>query len=152
MTSRRPETDRTPGGTAPQTANAGRRTVGISLVGDGNLYQARPGGFVSDLVEVTSVALPGVLLLPAYRRVGFRKRDCVFFLLLPVWGYVITWKAGFRLTSLPYRDWPPRPDEDPRCRRIHGSPYHVVPGAPGGRRGWESALVLGAGAARRLSG
>jgi hypothetical protein len=76
------------------------------------------------------LVVPGLLLLPVYRRVSFRRRDALFFLLVPAWGLVIAWKAGFRLTSLPYRDWPPRPDERPLSRSIPRTSYHVVLDAP----------------------
>lgn len=82
--------------------------------------------FVAETVDLLASGLPGVLLLPAYRRVGFRQRDALFFLLLPFWGLVIAWKVGFRLTSLPYRDWPPRPEEDARTHIVPGTPFHVV--------------------------
>lgn len=82
--------------------------------------------FVAETVDLLASGLPGVLLLPAYRRVGFRQRDVLFFLLLPFWGFVIAWKVGFRLTALPYRDWPPRPDEDARTQIVPSTPFHVV--------------------------
>jgi hypothetical protein len=82
--------------------------------------------FVADTVDLLAGGLPGVLLLPAYRRVSFRKRDVLFFLLLPFWGLVIAWKVGFRLTSLPYRDWPPRPDQEARTHIVPGTPFHVA--------------------------
>lgn len=82
--------------------------------------------FVEDSLVLLGSALPGILLLPFYRRVSFRRRDVLFFALLPLWGFVIAWKVGFRLTSLPYRDWPPRPDEYPRTRWIPNSTFHVV--------------------------
>ena len=90
-------------------------------------------GPASDLLEAMPMTLVGVLLLPAFGRVSFRKRDWLFFFLVPLWGLVIAWKVGFRLTSLPYRDWPPRPDEVDRARRVPGTMYHVVlpePSAP----------------------
>ena len=91
--------------------------------------------FVAETVDLLASGLPGVLLLPAYHRVGFRRRDVLFFLLLPFWGFVIAWKVGFRLTSLPYRDWPPRPDESAPARIVPGTPFHVMlpAGDPGQR-------------------
>lgn len=92
--------------------------------------------FVAESVDLLASGLPGVLLLPAYRRVDYRRRDVLFFLLLPFWGLVIAWKVGFRLTSLPYRDWPPRPDEDARTRIVPGTPFHVVlPAGDPGQQG-----------------
>lgn len=82
--------------------------------------------FVAETVDLLASGIPGVLLLPAYRRVSFRKRDLLFFLLLPFWGIVIAWKVGFRLASLPYRDWPPRPEEEARTQIVPGTTFHVV--------------------------
>lgn len=108
--------------------NGGRSLARTSWLGE--RLEEGPAG---DLLAAMPMALVGVLLLPAFRRVSFRKRDWLFFLLLPLWGLVIVWKVGFRLTSLPYRDWPPRPDEDDCARRVPGTMYHVVlpePSAP----------------------
>ncbi|HSE08271.1 MAG TPA: hypothetical protein VLB29_06370 [Nocardioidaceae bacterium] len=85
---------------------------------------------LEDSLTLLGSALPGILLLPAYRRVSFRRRDVLFFALLPLWGFVIAWKVGFRLTSLPYRDWSPRLEEYPRTRWVPGSAFHVVPPPP----------------------
>ncbi|HEX6247338.1 MAG TPA: hypothetical protein VFZ64_05655 [Nocardioidaceae bacterium] len=40
------------------------------------------------------------------------------------------WKVGFGLAALPYRDWEPRPEDYPSCRRVPGTPYHVVVDEP----------------------
>ena len=92
--------------------------------------------FVADTVDLVASGLAGVLLLPAYYRVSFRKRDVLFFLLLPFWGIVIAWKVGFRLASLPYRDWPPRPDEDARTQIVPGTAFYVLlPAGESGQHG-----------------
>ncbi len=101
-------------------------TLAVFLVLRDVAHTMRRDQLTADSVHLLAMGLPGLLLLPAYRRVSFRKRDALFFLLQPIWGLVIVWKVGFRLTSLPYRDWPPRPDEYARCRSIPGTSYHVV--------------------------
>lgn len=82
--------------------------------------------WVEDLRRTVSMAVPGLVLLPAYRRVSFRRRDVLFFALVPFWGWVIAWKVGYRLAALPYRDRVPRSEEYPFCRRVPGTSYHVV--------------------------
>jgi hypothetical protein len=54
---------------------------------------------------------PGVLLIALLAPlVSYRRIDglCV---LVPIWGFVVAWKIGARLSKLPYRDWPLRSDE-----------------------------------------
>jgi hypothetical protein len=89
-------------------------------------YRLRLDGLPERLAVLGAHGLPGALLLPLFRKVGYRKRDVLFFPLIPIWGSFIAWKVGFRLASLPYRDWPPRRDEYDRCRRLPGSTYHVI--------------------------
>jgi hypothetical protein len=43
-------------------------------------------------------------------RVSYRWFDC-FFLLIPIYGVVWAVRMLWRLSLLPYRDWPPRADE-----------------------------------------
>jgi hypothetical protein len=56
-------------------------------------------------------AVPSVLLISLLAPlVSYRRRDGLF-LLVPLWGLVVAWRIGARLTRLSDRDWPLRPDE-----------------------------------------
>jgi hypothetical protein len=74
-----------------------------------------PGSAVLNYGELLSV-LPGVVLIAWLApRVAYRRRDALL-LLLPPWGFRITWVIGARLAQLPHRDWPERTDVFP----VHG--------------------------------
>jgi len=51
------------------------------------------------------------------RRVSYRWFDA-FLLLIPLVGLIYLWRFAWRLSFLPYRDWPPRPDEAPRWVKV----------------------------------
>jgi hypothetical protein len=51
------------------------------------------------------------------RRVSYRWFDA-FLLLIPLFGLIYMWRFAWRLSFLPYRDWPPRPDEAPHWRKV----------------------------------
>ncbi|MGN6302445.1 MAG: hypothetical protein ACTHN8_15290 [Angustibacter sp.] len=57
--------------------------------------------------------------------VSYRRRD-VLMLLLPFYGVWIVGLALSRLVALPYRDWRPRPDEQPRVAQVEGLPRYYV--------------------------
>jgi hypothetical protein len=50
-------------------------------------------------------------------RVSYRWFDA-FLLLIPIVGLVLLWRFAWRLSFLPYRDWPPRPEEAQRWRKV----------------------------------
>ncbi len=50
-------------------------------------------------------------------RVSYRWFDAIL-LLIPILGLFYLWRFAWRLSLLPYRDWPPRPDEAPRWRKV----------------------------------
>lgn len=115
---------------------AGTLLVVVTLVGyagagewvsraDG-LHVRRLGLSTSDGTGVFVAVLYGLLFLPLLRRFSYRRRDLLFFLLCPIWVFVIAGKAGYRLTALPYRDWPPRPDEYASCVQIRGTASYVL--------------------------
>lgn len=55
--------------------------------------------------------VPSVLLVALLApMVSYRRRDGLL-LLVPIWGLVVTWTIGSRLSRLSQRDWPLRPDE-----------------------------------------
>jgi hypothetical protein len=63
--------------------------------------------------------LPGVLLIALLAPlVSYRRRD-VLLLLVPLWNLVIIWTIGSRISRLPCRDWPLRPDEIDREATEH---------------------------------
>ena len=71
-----------------------------------------PGGFSVHYGQLLSV-LPGLLLTAWLApRVAYRRRDALL-LLLPPWGFRLTWVIGARLGRLPHRDWPERTDVFP---------------------------------------
>jgi hypothetical protein len=61
------------------------------------------GGLLAVLPSVLLIALLAPL-------VSYRRRD-VLLLLVPLWNLVTVWTIGSRISRLPYRDWPQRPDE-----------------------------------------
>jgi hypothetical protein len=55
--------------------------------------------------------LPSVVLIALLAPlVSYRRRD-VLLLLVPLWNLVMVWTIGSRISRLPSRDWPLRPDE-----------------------------------------
>jgi hypothetical protein len=50
-------------------------------------------------------------------RVPYRWFDA-FLLLIPIVGMFYLWRFAWRLSFLPYRDWPPRPEEAPSWRKV----------------------------------
>jgi hypothetical protein len=50
-------------------------------------------------------------------RVSYRWFDA-FLLLIPIVGLFYLWRFAWRLSFLPYRDWPPRPEEAPSWRKV----------------------------------
>lgn len=65
--------------------------------------------------------LPSVLLIALLAPlVSYRRRD-VLLLLVPLWNLVVLWTIGSRISRLPYRDWPLRPDEFDRQTMQGGS-------------------------------
>ncbi|MBO3744450.1 hypothetical protein J5X84_00120 [Streptosporangiaceae bacterium NEAU-GS5] len=105
------------------------RAVGIWLVMFGGLgalgllAEATFADFGFGFAEAaiwSPVLGPLLSLLLLSRLASYRRRDCVWFLLLLTLPYGL-WLAvvvGWRLALLPYRDWRPRPDEMARLERI----------------------------------
>jgi hypothetical protein len=50
-------------------------------------------------------------------RVSYRWFDA-FLVLIPIYGLFFLVKLAWRLALLPYRDWPPRPEEAPHWRKV----------------------------------
>ena len=63
--------------------------------------------------EVALNAIGALVVLVAYAwlatKVSYRWFDC-FFLLIPIYGLIWTIKIAWKVASLPYRDWAPRPE------------------------------------------
>ncbi|AXO38001.1 MULTISPECIES: hypothetical protein [Micromonospora] len=68
------------------------------------------------LSDVLGVVVPSLFVVAVAPLVSYRRRDAVAWLLPPL-GLLLTARLAWRLTLLPYRDWPPRPEEARRCRR-----------------------------------
>jgi hypothetical protein len=64
--------------------------------------------------------LPSVLLIALLAPLASYRRRDVLFLLVPLWNLVMVWTIGSRISRLPYRDWPLRPDEVDRATMDHG--------------------------------
>ena len=64
---------------------------------------------LSDTLTLLPWAFPALLLLPAVRAVGYRKRD-VLFCFLPMVNGVFTVRICWRVAGLPHVDWPRRED------------------------------------------
>lgn len=67
-------------------------------------------GMAGDYVAVVPVLLGGAAIAP---KVSYRRFDC-FLLMIPVYGVVFMATFAWRLSYLPYRDWPLRADERAR--------------------------------------
>jgi hypothetical protein len=53
--------------------------------------------------------------------VSYRRRDALWSLILWGWPFgILAWRVAY----LPYRDWPPRPDEKPQARWLR-EPTHA---------------------------
>ncbi|GAB1818401.1 hypothetical protein HerbRD11066_15650 [Herbidospora sp. RD11066] len=63
------------------------------------------------------IALPIIPMLLIARRVSYRRRDCLIYVLVPI-GMVFAFILFWRLSFLPYRDWSPRPDEAADWERV----------------------------------
>jgi hypothetical protein len=63
-------------------------------------------GLASHLLNLVAI----LVFAPFLPAVSFRRRDFAL-LLVPFYGFGYAWRFGYRLASLPYRDWPLRPDE-----------------------------------------
>lgn len=84
-----------------------------------------PGWMLADLLdEWTGIALLGYLLTMAYQAAAvavlapyasYRRRDWVLGL-VPLIGSYVCCVLAWRVALLPYRDWPPRRDEESRAR------------------------------------
>ncbi len=79
-----------------------------AMIADSPFRQLAWGHFVygGPLAVLPSVLLVA-LLAPL---VSYRRRD-VLLLLVPLWNLVVLWTIGSRISRLPHRDWPLRPDE-----------------------------------------
>jgi hypothetical protein len=58
-----------------------------------------------------------VAALRALPLVSYRRRD-VLLMGIPLYNLGLFGQTLWRLTYLPYRDWPPRPDEAARWRQL----------------------------------
>ncbi|SCG46072.1 hypothetical protein [Micromonospora inositola] len=102
-----------------------------------DLIAARTG--LAPLADAGAVVVPMAVLAWLAPRVSYRRRDA---LLWPVGvgGYVFL-VIAWRLAYLPYRDWPPRPDEAAHARWLPDPRYaglwHLAGFTP--RRGWREA-------------
>ncbi|OJF12280.1 hypothetical protein BG844_21410 [Couchioplanes caeruleus subsp. caeruleus] len=81
----------------------------LSLAVQDATGSSRLGGLAAWLLAVPFV----VWLAP---KVSYRRRDAV----LAPWVLLI---VAWRITSLPYRDWPPRDDEVPRAKYIRATEF-----------------------------
>jgi hypothetical protein len=117
----------------------------LRLGGSGQQPVSTTGGAVSksspvlhcrtDLMPLVSArggplaVLPSVLLIALLAPlVSYRRRD-VLLLLVPLWNLVVLWTIGSRISRLPYRDWPLRPDEVDR-QTIPAQHFAVICSVP----------------------
>jgi hypothetical protein len=79
-----------------------------AMIANSPFRQLAWGQFVyGGVLAVAPSFLLIVLLAPL---VSYRRRD-VLLALVPIWNVVTIWTIGSRISRLPYRDWPLRPDE-----------------------------------------
>ena len=69
----------------------------------------------------------GLLVVAFLSRVSYRPRDLLIFLFVPIYWLWVAARVASRLMFLPYRDWPPRPDEWDRMRIVAGRVYVLDP-------------------------
>ena len=69
----------------------------------------------------------GLLMVALLSRVSYRPRDLLIFLFVPIYWLWVVARVASRLMFLPYRDWPPRPDEWDRMLIVAGRVYVLDP-------------------------
>ncbi|MEU2613786.1 hypothetical protein ABZ570_19675 [Micromonospora sp. NPDC007271] len=70
------------------------------------------------LADLGWIAVPMMVTAWLAPHASYRRRDALWWFVGPV-GLFIFAVIAWRLASLPYRDWAPRPDEAPRMRWLH---------------------------------
>lgn len=84
------------------------------------------GGVTVDLGHGLAFAVTALLCAVLLPHVSYRRRDWLFIAFVPIWNIVVACRLGWRLALLPYRDWPPRPDERGRVRAIPGTELYEL--------------------------
>jgi hypothetical protein len=90
-----------------------------TLLYDPSAVVSEAEGFSLDWTQIVALAVQLPILAAIAPRVSYRWFDCLF-LLVPVYGVFWVFKVLWRLTYLPYRDWPPRADEVGRVTSVEG--------------------------------
>lgn len=79
-----------------------------------------------DLVGAAVFLATAVLALLTLPLVSYRRIDFLIIAFVPVWGWIVTWRLGWRLALLPWRDWQPRYDEVPYTRYVPGTELYML--------------------------
>ena len=82
------------------------------------------------LWRLVANALVSLIFVPVLRLVSYRRRDWLQLAFVPVWQWVVAYRIGYRASILPRHDWPPRPDERLRVRRLAAGPEWVLTPRP----------------------
>ena len=69
-----------------------------------------------ELGNLASWAIPALVVAWLGPTVSYRRRDALL-------GPLFLWVVAWRVTFLPYRDWPPRDDEVSRARYIRQAEF-----------------------------
>ena len=110
-----PLSSRPPLGRAPRTLIVALLVAGVVVpsIIIRELIEGRMGA--GPLADFGWIAVPMAATAWLAPRASYRRRDALWWFIGPFGLYlylVIAWRLAF----LPYRDWPPRPDEKPRVR------------------------------------
>ncbi len=82
------------------------------------------------LWRLVANALVSLIFVPLLRLVSYRRRDWLLLAFVPLWQWVVAYRVGHRAAILPLHDWPPRPDERLRVRRLAAGPEWVLAPRP----------------------
>jgi hypothetical protein len=86
-------------------------------------------------------ALVSLIFVPVLRLVSYRRRDWLLLAFVPVWQWLVAYRIGYRAVLLPLHDWPPRPDERLRVRRLAAGREWVLAAHPAGLPSFRRRLV-----------
>ena len=92
--------------------------VVVPSVAISELIEAAMG--IGALADFGWIAVPMAATAWLAPRASYRRRDALWWFTGPVGGLYIAVVIAWRLAFLPYRDWPPRPDEASRVRWLRG--------------------------------
>ena len=86
-------------------------TLPLMFLPSGTYFTWPTPWFVVIRGQELGTLIGGLLFVPLLPLVSYRRRDWLFIAFVPIWGFVVAARVGWRIANLPTRDWPLRPDE-----------------------------------------